>query len=425
MHVAVIGAGIIGVTSAYALRQQGFNVTVIERRPGAAQEASFATAGVMSVGHAVPLIEPGARTAALRRLFSSEAPLRWHLRLDPAQWNWTARWLWQSRSKSFQRNAERLERLGHYSQECMRLIAQRHSIDYEHSQGVLLLYRTAAELRRAAAMAERLGAAHIANSVLDPRACRDLEPALVEGTPLSGGLYMPQDEVGNCAYFARRMKEVCAGLGVRFVFGTAVQRMAWERSRIRALHLSNLEAGEETTLPVDAVVVAAGIGSARLLHPLRIRLPLFPVKGYSATAAVTRPECAPMHSIVDETYQVAVTRLGNRLRIAGTAEIGSRDLHLREAALGTLLRVARDWFPGAAVYNKAQFWVGARPMLPDGPPVLGSTPIPNLYLNVGHGSAGWSLACGSAAALAAILAGHAPEIDIEGLTLDRFMKWSQ
>jgi D-amino-acid dehydrogenase len=256
----------------------------------------------------------------------------------------------------------------------------------------------------------------VPHALLSAEECRRVEPALVQGTPLAGGVHLPEDETGNCAYFAKRLKEICAEQGVKFRLGTAAEALEVEGGRVARLRLA------DGALAADAVLVAAGVHSARLVRPLGIRLPLYPVKGYSATAAITRPENAPMIAVMDETYKVAVTRMGNRLRIAGTAEIGSRTLALRDASLGTLLRVARDWFPGAATYGQARFWAGARPMLPDGAPLLGPTPIANLYLNVGHGSTGWAMACGSARVVADLLAGRRPEIDLEGLTLERYSR---
>ena len=418
MHVAVIGAGIIGVTSAYYLREQGFEVTVVERNAGVAQEASFANAGVIAPGYVSPWAQPGMPGKVLRYLLEREAPLVFRPRLDLAQWGWLAHWLVECRLERYRRNKARMQRLAFYSRECLHALVQRHAIEYEQTRGFLQLFRTEAEIERTAPARALLKDAGAAHALLNAADCRRIEPALVEGTPLAGGLHLPDDETGNCAYFAKKLKEICAGQGVRFRFGASVDRIEIDRGRVS--HLKLAEGNAQAELKADAVVVAAGVDSVRLLRPLGIKLPLFPVKGYSATAAITRPENAPMISVMDEAYKVAVTRMGNRMRISGTAEVGSRALVLRDAALGTLLRVARDWFPGAAAYAQAQFWVGARPMLPDGPPVLGPTPIANLHLNLGHGSSGWALACGSGRVVAELIGRRAPELDLEGLTLDRY-----
>jgi D-amino-acid dehydrogenase len=355
-------------------------------------------------------------TKVLRYLFKSDAPIVFRPRFDFAQWLWLARWLSECRLERFRRNKARMQRLAFYSRDCLHALSQKYGFDYEQTQGYLQLFRTEAEVEQAAPARALLKEAAVAHVLLSAADCRRIEPAIVEGTPLAGGLHLPDDETGNCAFFAKRLKDICAEQDVQFRFGSAVERLEIDQGRIGRLRLG------DGAIAIDAVVVAAGVDSVRLLRPLGIKLPLFPVKGYSATAAITRPENAPMIAVMDETFKVAVTRMGNRLRIAGTAEIGSHQLKLRDAALGTLLRVARDWFPGAAAYAQAQFWVGARPMLPDGPPVLGSTPIPNLHLNLGHGSTGWAMACGSARVVADLVARRKPDIDLNGLTLDRYLR---
>lgn len=416
MHVAVIGAGIIGVTTAYYLRRQGFEVTVVERNPGVAQETSFANAGLIAPASGVPWAQPGMPTKVLQYLFKSDAPIVFRPRFDLAQWRWLARWLAECRLERFRRNRSRMQRLAFYSRDALHALRQGHGIDYEQTQGYLQLFRTSAEVEQSAPARAMLKEAGVLHVLLNAADCRRIEPALVEGTPLAGGLHLPDGETGNCAFFAKRLKDICVEQGVRFRLGATVEHLESHKGRIVRLRL------RDGAMAIDAVVVAAGVDSVRLLRPLGIKLPMYPVKGYSATAAITRPESAPMIAVMDQTFKVAVTRMGNRLRIAGTAEIGSHRLALRDAALGTLLRVARDWFPGAAAYMQAQFWVGARPMLPDGPPVLGPTPIANLHLNLGHGSMGWTMACGSARVVADLIAQRKPDIDLEGLTLDRYLR---
>ncbi|GAB4480422.1 MAG: D-amino acid dehydrogenase [Burkholderiaceae bacterium] len=414
MHVAVVGAGIVGVTTAHALRQQGFEVTVIDRRGGVAQESSFANAGVLAPAYVGPWAQPGMPAKVLAYLFKREAPVVFRPRFDPALWRWLRRWLRECAVARFRANRARMQRLAYYSRDCLHEIRERHGIDYEQGTGYLQLFRTTHELERTAPAREMLREAGVAHALLDAAACRALEPALAADTPLAGGVHLPEDETGNCAVFARRLKDICESDGVEFRFGVDALRFDVAAGRIDGVQLAN------GRLRADAYVVAAGADSVTLLAPLGIDLPLLPVKGYSATVTITDPEQAPKLAVMDETYKVAVTRFGRRLRVAGTAELGSRGLRLRETALRTLLKVARDWFPAAASYAQARFWVGARPMLPDGPPVLGRTGYPNLYLNVGHGSTGWAMACGSARVVADVIAGHTPRIDLEGLTLDRY-----
>ena len=414
MHVLVVGAGIIGVTTAFELRGRGFEVTVLDRRAGVAQEASYGNAGVISTAYAGPWAQPGMPGKILGYLLASASPVIFRPSLDPAQWRWLARWLGECRLQRFRLNKQRMQRLSEYSRSVLHELRRRHAIDYEQAQGWLQLFRTQADLARARPSIELLAQAGTPHRVLNAGQCRAVEPALADGTPLAGGLHLPEEETGNCAYFARRLKDLAAADGVSFRFDTTVTALAVEGGRLSGLQTA---AGP---LAADAVVVAAGADSVGLLRRAGVRLPLYPVKGYSLTARVTRHESAPLMSVMDEAYKVAVTRMGNRLRVAGTAELGSRTLVLREAALGTLLRVVRDWFPGAADYSQSRPWVGARPMLPDGPPVLGGSPVANLYLNVGHGSTGWAMACGSARIVADLVARRAPQIDLEGLTLERF-----
>jgi D-amino-acid dehydrogenase len=416
MHVLVIGAGIIGVTTAFELRQRGFEVTVADRRAGVAQEASYGNAGVISTAYAGPWAQPGMPAKILGYLWRSHSPVIYRPGLAPAQWRWVVRWLGECRLQRFRVNKQRMQRLAEYSRAVLHELRRRHSIDYEQAQGWLQLFRSEADMARAKPSLDMLAQAGSPHRLISAEQCRALEPAIVDGTPLAGGLHLPEEETGNCAYFTRRIKDLAAAQGVRFLFDTAVTGLAIEGGRFRQARTGS------GPLAADAVVIAAGADSGRLLRRTGIRLPLYPVKGYALTARITRHEYAPLMSVMDEAYKVAVTRMGNRLRVAGTAELGNRKLELRDSALGTLFKVVRDWFPGAADYAQARPWVGARPMLPDGPPVLGATPFANVYLNLGHGSTGWAMACGSARVVADVVAGATPEIDLEGLTVERFAR---
>jgi D-amino-acid dehydrogenase len=349
-------------------------------------------------------------------LWRRQSPVLFRPALDPAQWRWLLRWLGECRLQRYRVNKLRMQRLAEYSRAVLHELRSRHAIDYEQARGWLQLFRTEADLARARPSIEMLAESAVPHRLLEAAGCRALEPALVDGTPLAGGLHLPDEETGNCAYFARRIKDLGAASGVDYRFETPVASLTIDGGRFTAAQTAGGAVG------ADALVLAAGADSGRLLRGTGIGVPMYPVKGYSLTARVTRDEFAPSISLMDEAYKVAITRMGNRLRIAGTAEIGNRRLALRDAALGTLLRVVRDWFPGAAAYTQARPWVGARPMLPDGPPVLGATPVPNLFLNLGHGSAGWAMACGSARVVTDIVAGEKPQIDLEGLTLERFAR---
>jgi D-amino-acid dehydrogenase len=260
---------------------------------------------------------------------------------------------------------------------------------------------------------ELLAANDIPHRLVDADAARLIEPALAMHTPLAAGLYLPQDESGNCPLFTRQLKSIAQSMGVEFHFNSTVTAISSEGRRV-SMRI------DERTFSADAVVIAAGVDSSQLLEPLGIRIPLYPVKGYSATAFVKNFDQAPLAALMDESYKVAITRMGSRIRIAGTAELGSRSLDLRAAALRTLVKVGEDWFPDAANYSAATFWCGARPMLPDGPPLLGATPVKNVFINLGHGSTGWAMAAGSGKLVSDIVSGDTPDIDMDGLTLSRY-----
>jgi D-amino-acid dehydrogenase len=417
MHVIVIGAGVIGVTTAYDLRQAGCEVTVVERRSGVAQEASFANAGVIAPAYVAPWAQPGMPGKVLSYLFKSEAPVVFRPQLDLVFWRWLQRWLRECELSRFQANKRRMQRVAFYSRVQLHELRSRLSLNYEQAQGYLQLLRTARDLERAAPALQVLADAGVAHRLIDAAECRRLEPALHAGTELAAGIHLPDDETGNCAYFARQLKEICERDGVRFRFGVPVAAVNVSANRVRSI------ATREGAIECDAVVVAAGVDSAAIAASCGVNLPLYPIKGFSATVTIERDHDAPQLSVMDEAYKVAITRMGHRLRVAGTAEFGSRKLELRASALATLLKVARDWFPAAATWSRARYWAGARPMLPDGPPVLGATAISGLYLNVGHGSTGWAMACGSARVVADLVLGRTPEIDLEGLTLQRFAGW--
>ncbi len=397
MHVVVIGAGIVGVTTAFYLRQRGFAVTVLERNPGVAQETSFANAGVIAPAYSAPWAQPGMPRKLFGQWVGRDSPIVFRPTFEPDLWRWLRRWLRECDIERFRRNKSRMFRLALYSRSQLHLLRMRYALDYEQGQGRALLIET--------------GAPHRLLTALE---CRALEPALLGAAPLAAGLYLPDDETGNCALFARQLRDLCVEQGVDFRFNVLVRHL---ELRANTLHAAHTAGG---VIVADRFVVAAGCDSTQLLAPLAIKIPLYPVLGHSATVQIVRHDSAPRLSMMDEHFKVAITRMGQHLRIAGTAEIGSRELRLRPSALATLLRVAGEWFPAAANYREARFWVGARPMLPDGPPLLGATPIANLFLNLGHGSSGWAMACGSAQVVADVIAGRVPDIDLEGLTLARY-----
>lgn len=412
-QIAVIGGGVVGVCTAYFLAAAGHDVVVIERHQNVAQEASFANAGIVAPGYVAPWAAPGMPRKLLSYLFRAEAPVTLKPSLDRSLWRWMRRWLSECELERYRINKARMQRIAFYSRDILHQLRDYYEIDYEQTQGVLQLFRTEKDVRMAAPAIALLGENEIPHQTLDGDGARAIEPALSAHMPLAGGLYLPHDEAGNCPLFAKRLKQIAISMGVQFHFGSTVHAIEPE-SRGVGLRID----GERFS--ADAVIVAAGIDSAQLLKPLGIDLPLYPVRGYSATALIKNFDHAPLAALLDESYKVAITRLGNRIRIAGTAEIGARKPELLDRALRTLVKVGSDWFPDAANYVKANFWCSTRPMLPDGPPLLGPTPVRNVYLNIGHGSTGWAMAAGSGKVVADIVTGHAPEIDMDGLTMARY-----
>ncbi len=414
MHVIVVGAGIIGVCSAYYLRQRGFEVTVIERRPGVAQEASFGNAGIIAPGYVTPWASPGMPRKVLSYMFSSESPVLFRPNANPAMWRWLARWLRECRLQRYRVNKSRMQRVAFYSRAQLHDLRNQLGIQYEQAQGYLQLLRSARDIELLAPARAMLDESGVAYRMLEPAEVHEMEPGLSATTPLAGGLLLPEDESGNCTIFAQAVRRAAEDDGVRFRFNVDVQRILREGDRV-----TGVLAGART-IPADAVLIAAATGSPALLAPLGIRIPMYPIKGYSATVALSDGAIGPQRALMDEAYKTAITPFANRIRVAGTAEIGDRELVLRDAALRTLIKVATDWFPGAARFSGAKFWVGARPMLPDGAPLLGPSPLKGLFLNIGHGSTGWAMACGSARVLADVISGTTPEIDLDGLTLERY-----
>ena len=417
MRVAVIGAGIVGVTSAYELVAQGVDVTVYERRASVAAETSFANAGVVAPGYVTPWAAPGMPLNVLGQLLARDAAVRFAGLSALRELPWMWRYLRACRPKAHQAHRSAMQRLAFFSRERLHEIATRLDFDYEQRTGYMVLLRTARDLRRARSGLDWLGRAGVAHEVLDEAGCRALEPALSPTAHVHAAIRLPHDGVGNCRQFAHLLKAEAQRLGARFRFDADVTGLLPGTSP--GLRLASGE-----TASFDRVVVCAGVEATRLLAPLGLRLPLAPVFGYSVTAPLRRhdggPDMGPRSALMDETYKVAISRLGQRVRVAGSAELGGALADMRSAPLATLYRVLDEWFPGAASMREAQPWKGARPMLPDGPPVVGASRLTGIWLNLGHGSSGWALSCGSARLLADRLLGKPAPIDASGLTPARW-----
>ena len=416
MQVAVIGGGVAGVCTAYFLAQAGHEVVVIERQSNVAEGASFGSAGALSPVHALPWAAPGMPKKLLSMLLKRDAPLLIEPRVNRALWQWARRWIAECEVDRYRINAERSYRIAAYSSDVVDALRQQHGFEYERTQGYLQLYRTSHERELAAPLQAFLAERGVAHRLLEPEDVYAVEPALRRAAVLAGGLHLPQDEAGNCPLFCKQLRGAAQSLGVNFHFGSEVTAIEPGATAAAGLFL---RIGEDR-FGVDAVVVAAGEGSHALLAPLGLKLPFFPVRRYAATAAIRNFDDAPLASLADSSYSVAITRMGTRMRLAGTAQVGARTTDLRPAAIATLLKVAQEWFPDAANYNAATQWSGIVPALPDGAPLLGPTPVANLYLNIGHGANSWAMAPGCARVVADLLSGRATDIDTDGLTMSRY-----
>ncbi|WP_193097505.1 D-amino acid dehydrogenase [Burkholderia sp. Z1] len=425
MHVIVLGAGVIGVTTAWHLREAGCDVTVIEREADVAQATSLGNAGVIAPGYVTPWAAPGMPGKILKYLFKPASPLIFRPTLDAAQWRWIARWLRECEFERFRVNKQRMQRIAYYSRACLHEFRERYPFDYGASRGYLQLLRGAFDVEMVQPALKVLRDAGIAFRELDAAGCTAIEPGLrwARQTPV-GGIYLPDDEAGDCARFTRELRSLCEANGVTFRFRTEIRALDVAGGKVRGVRVASVDEGAtargDVPLAADAIVVALGVDSAGLLRPHGIDVPLYPVKGYSATLAVVDDEKAPRAALMDESLKTAITRFGPTLRVAGTAELGNRHAALRQQALDTLMKVLDDWFPHAADRASARFWVGRRPMTPDGPPLLGASGIDGLWLNVGHGSTGWAMSMGSGKVLADLVTGREPEIDLSGLTLARY-----
>ncbi len=417
MKVAVIGAGIIGITTAYELAVDGHEVTVFERRSAAAEETSFANAGIVAPGYVTPWAAPGMPGKVLSYLFSRHSPVRLSLPLSGQDLAWMWKWRQACQLETYLANRTRLQRLAFYSRHRLHLLSARHELEYERSAGYMVLLRAEKDSRLVQPGLQVLRDAGVAFRQISADEVRQIEPALHPGTELLGAIHLPDDEVANCRQFALLLKDEARQLGVDFQFNTTVAQLDWTHPATLSI------AGEPLPRRFDQVVMCAGLASAGLVKPLGLKIPLAAVYGYSITAPLREALNAPRSALMDERYKVAISRLGNRVRVAGSAEIGGSLAHMGQAPIKTLYKVLQDWFPGAAQLassnGSVQVWKGARPMLPDGPPLICNSGLPGLWFNLGHGSSGWGLSCGSARALADLMAGQAAEIDMEGFNLSR------
>jgi D-amino-acid dehydrogenase len=421
MRIAIGGAGIVGVTTAYELAADGHEVTVFERHGAAALETSFANAGVVAPGYVTPWAAPGMTAKVARYLFSRHAPVKVCWPLARHELAWMLRWRRACELETYLANRARMQRLAFYSRQRLNQLTEDLQLEYDRSQGYLVLLRSEKDRKLVQPGLAVLRDAGVKFQEIDAERTRTIEPALNPDTEFAGAVHLPDDEVGNCRQFALLLKNQAQALGARFEFQCAVAPL--DPAQPTTLRVTRADEAAPTTHPFEAVVVCGGMASATLLRPVGLRVPLAAVHGYSISAPIREPLNAPRSGVMDDRYKVAISRLGNRVRVAGSAEIGGDPGHKRPEAIQTLYKVLHDWFPGAAQLANTgasvQEWKGARPMLPDGPPVLGATGIPGVWVNIGHGSSGWALSCGSARAVADLLSARPPELDLEGLGVER------
>ncbi|GAB7530574.1 D-amino acid dehydrogenase [Pseudomonas sp. 3A(2025)] len=416
MRVLVLGSGVIGTTTAYYLAREGFQVTVVDRQPAVAMETSFANAGQVSPGYASPWAAPGVPLKAMKWLLQRHAPLAIKATTSLDQYLWMAQMLRNCTASRYAVNKERMVRLSEYSRDCLDELRAETGIAYEARQlGTTQLFRTQEQLDNAAKDIAVLKQSGVPYELLDRAGIARVEPALagVVGN-LSGALRLPNDQTGDCQLFTTRLAQMAVDLGVEFRYGQNIERLEFAGDRINGVWIDG------TLETADRYVLALGSYSPQLLKPLGIKAPVYPLKGYSLTVPITRGDMAPTSTILDETYKVAITRFDNRIRVGGMAEIAGFDLSLNPRRRETLEMIVNDLYPHGGDLSQASFWTGLRPTTPDGTPIVGATAYNNLFLNTGHGTLGWTMACGSGRLLADLIARKTPQISAAGLDISRY-----
>lgn len=421
MKVIVLGGGVVGISTAWYLAKAGCEVTVIERQEGVALETSFGNAGQISPGYSAPWAAPGIPQKAVKWLFQRHAPLA--VRPDGTlyQLQWLVKMLSNCNYAAYNVNKGRMMRLAEYSRDKIRELRAETGIAYEGRQGgTLQIFRTQAQLDGMGKDIEVLKECGVDFNVLDPEGCARVEPALTATRhKLTGGLQLPNDETGDCQLFTTRLAELCRDKGVNFLFGQQVSALEQDGRRITGVRVGDV------LHTADHYVVALGSYSRDLVKTLDIDIPVYPVKGYSLTVPITNPAGAPVSTVLDETYKVAITRFDDRIRVGGMAELSGYNLDLNPRRRETLEMVVSDLFPNGGDIPAATFWTGLRPMTPDGTPIIGGTRFANLSLNTGHGTLGWTMSAGSGKVMADLVTGTKPEISVDGLSIQRYAKGSQ
>ncbi|MDC4501944.1 D-amino acid dehydrogenase [Acinetobacter baumannii] len=415
MRVIVLGSGVIGVASAYYLARQGAEVTVLDRQSGPAEETSFGNAGQISPGYSTPWAAPGIPFKAVKWMFQHHAPLA--INLDGSMWQlqWMAQMLKNCNPQSYAVNKERMMRVAEYSRDCLRELRKDTGIHYENrAKGTLQLFRKEAQMEAVQRDISVLEECGVSYELLNGNELGRVEPALANAQDkLVGGLHLPNDETGDCYLFTNALAQIAKELGVNFKFNQNVEKLIVEGDQIKGVQVNG------KVLTADRYVLAFGSYSRDFLKPLDLQLPVYPVKGYSLTIPIVDPAFAPQSTVLDETYKIAITRFDQRIRVGGMAELSGFNLGLNEDRRATLQMVTQDLFPGGDM-EQASFWTGLRPMTPDSTPIIGATRFKNLFLNTGHGTLGWTMACGSGKLISDIVLNHKTDISTDGLSIQRY-----
>ena len=416
MHVLILGSGVIGVTNAYYLAKEGHQVTVVDRQSSAGMETSFANAGQISPGYSAPWAAPGVPKKAVKWMLSRYAPLIVNFKPEWDKLKFITRMFANCTEKAYGINKDRMVRLAEYSRLCLLELDKELEFDYNHERkGTLQIFRTEAQLKASAKDIAVLEAINVPYELLDADGCVAVEPGLADvKKDIVGGLRLVNDMTGDCFKLTTQLMNKCREMGVDFKFDTSINKLNMDKGKISSVSTS---AGK---LTADKYIMALGCYSTKLLKEVGIDSPVYPVKGYSLTIPVINENAAPISTIMDETYKVAVTRLGNRIRIAGVAELTGYDLSIGKKQRDTMRHVISNLFPNGTDLTEDNAWCGLRPMTPDGTPIIGKTEISNLYLNTGHGTLGWTMSFGSARVSTDIVCGRAPEILSDNFAISRY-----
>jgi len=418
MNTLVLGAGVTGITTAYYLAKAGQKVAVIDRQPGVAMETSFANGGQISASHAEPWATPATLKKIMKWLWRDDAPLKFRLKKDPKLYSWCIRFLLNCGNSQALVNTERILRVALYSRDQLSILKKETGINYDQlSKGILHFYKNPKELAAASKHMKYMNDLGLERQVMDTEACITLEPALklaAENNLISGGIFTPDDESGDTHTFCNALAKLCASMGVEFFFESPIKRIIVKEGSFKGVEI------ETKTLEAQNCVVALGSYSPLVLQPLGINLPVYPVKGYSITLPIINSEQAPQVSLIQDEVKLVYSRIGSRLRVAGMAEIAGYNTSINKIRSGLILKTALNLFPNCCDHEKTIFWSGLRPQTPDNVPVLGTTSIKNLFLNSGHSTLGWTMACGSGKIIADLITGEDLDLKLQGLEISRF-----